>query len=532
MKSNKNCIVLFLFCLFLYGTASGLIPLLDPDEPVYGETAKEMLATGDWISPRIYGDFWYDKPPLFYWMEAVSFAVFGVSTWAARLPSVLLGALTPVYLYLSSRRLIGEKTALRGAFICATSLEIIVLARSSVTDTLLTFTLTLALMSFLRKEYVIAYIACGLALLTKGPIGFGFPALIVGLWMIFTKQFTLKNVMALKWYWGIPLACLVGLPWYIDMAMIHGNAFIDTFLGYHNITRFVSPEHAGQNHYWLYIVVLLAGFYPWAGTLPGILRRARKWMKDRNSSYFLVWALFIFLFFSFSSTQLFSYILPVLPPLSLLAAMYITDCEESGHSSKAFPLVHILFSLLTAGAIAFAPITPDGGISVRYGVALFMAVCAALSLWKLKSGHYRGFFLSQALLVMGFVLSVWCLFASPVSSLFTSRDIAEELARTDRDASIPLYIDTFYRPSVAFYTDIYGKALPEFDKKKLAVDERNAENGVLLPGKDEESSLPSRAYILVQKKVYDKWPEEQKKGLSLLWEKDTASLYMKDEVSE
>lgn len=123
-------------------------------------------------------------------------------------------------------------------------------------------------------------------------------------------------------------------------------------------------------------------------------------------------------------------------------------------------------------------------------------------------------------------------FASPVSSLFTSRDIAEELARTDRDSSIPLYIDAFYRPSVAFYTDIYGKALPEFDKKKLAVDERNAENGVLLPGKDEESSLPSRAYILVQKKVYDKWPEEQKKGLTLLWEKDTASLYMKDEVSE
>lgn len=198
MKINKNCLFLFLFCLVLYGAFSGLIPLLDPDEPVYGETAKEMIATGDWISPQIYGEFWYDKPPLFYWLEAVSFSIFGVSTWAARLPSVLLGALTPVYLYLASRRLIGEKSALRGAFICASSLEIIVLARSSVTDTLLTLTLTVALMSFLRKEYFIAYIACGLALLTKGPIGFGFPALIVGLWMIFTKRFTLKNVMALR----------------------------------------------------------------------------------------------------------------------------------------------------------------------------------------------------------------------------------------------------------------------------------------------------------------------------------------------
>lgn len=167
--------------------------------------------------------------------------------------------------------------------------------------------------------------------------------------------------MALRWYWGIPLACLVGLPWYIHMAMIHGDAFIDTFLGYHNITRFVSPEHAGQNHYWLYLVVVLVGFYPWVGTLPGLLRRVKIWWKDRSASYFLVWALFIFLFFSFSSTQLFSYILPLFPPLSLLAGIYITDCEESGHISRAFLLSHCLFGLITAGAIAFVPFVPPAG---------------------------------------------------------------------------------------------------------------------------------------------------------------------------
>lgn len=296
MKLNKNCILLFLFCLALYGTFSGLIPLLDPDEPVYGETAKEMLSTGDWLSPRIYGEFWYDKPPLFYWLESISFTLFGVSTTSARLPSILMGALLSPYLYLSMRKLLGEKAALYGAFISASSLEIIVLARSSVTDATLTFTLTVALISFLRKEYIPAYIFCGLSLLAKGPIGFGFPALIVGLWMIFSRSFTFKNIMALRWTWGIPLACLVGLPWYLAMGMIHGDAFIDTFLGYHNVTRFISPEHAGQNHYWLYLVVLIAGFYPWTGTLPGILRRLRKWRSDPVLFYLIVWALFIFLF--------------------------------------------------------------------------------------------------------------------------------------------------------------------------------------------------------------------------------------------
>ena len=235
---NKNAFLIFVFALLLYGLFSDIIPLVDPDEPVYGETAKEMLLTGDWLSPRIYGEYWYDKPPLFYWLDAVSFSVFGVSTFAARFPSAIIGACTASYLYLFTRKLIGEKPALTGAFICATSLEIIVLARSAVTDTALVFALTVALISFLRKEYIPAYMACGFAFLTKGPIGFGFPALIVALWMMITKSFTLKNIMALKWYWGIPLACLISFPWFIYMAMHHGPVFMDNFFGYHNLARF------------------------------------------------------------------------------------------------------------------------------------------------------------------------------------------------------------------------------------------------------------------------------------------------------
>lgn len=522
MKLNKNCILLFLFCLALYGTFSGLIPLLDPDEPVYGETAKEMLSTGDWLSPRIYGEFWYDKPPLFYWLESLSFTLFGVSTTSARLPSILMGALLSPYLYLSMRKLVGEKAALYGAFICASSLEIIVLARSSVTDQTLTFTLTVALISFLRKEYIPAYIFCGLSLLAKGPIGFGFPALIVGLWMIFSRSFTFKNIMALRWTWGIPLACLVGLPWYLAMGMIHGDAFIDTFLGYHNVTRFISPEHVGQNHYWLYLVVLIAGFYPWTGTLPGILRRFRTWKSDPVLFYLIVWALFIFIFFTLSSTQLFSYILPMFPPLSLLAGKYLTELAEAGHVSKALIGFHLFFALATAIAISLAPLTPAGGTIMKYGISLFMILSALFSVRMLSKGRMRGFLCSQACLILLFVTSVWGLFAAPVSSLFTSKSIAETLTETEKAPELPVYIDTFYRPSIAFYTDIYGKALPEFDERKREETAKNEADGVLLPGKDNSLTLPDRAYILVQKKVYTHWPEELKKGNQVLWEKDTA----------
>lgn len=126
------------------------------------------------------------------------------------------------------------------------------------------------------------------------------------------------------------------------------------------------------------------------------------------------------------------------------------------------------------------------------------------------------------LLILLFVTSVWGLFAAPVSSFFTSKSIAETLSETDKAPDIPVYIDTFYRPSVAFYTDIYGKALPEFDERKRRETAQNEADGVLLPGKDNSLTLPDHAYILVQKKIYAHWPEKLKAENQLLWEKDTA----------
>ena len=293
------------------------------------------------------------------------------------------------------------------------------------------------------------------------------------------------------------------------------------------MTRFVSPEHAGQNHYWLYVVVLLAGFYPWSGTLPGIFRRTKKWMKEKNAAFFLVWALFIFIFFSLSSTQLFSYILPMFPPLSLLSGMYLTDLEEKGHISKALILSHLFFSLLTAGAIALAPISPEGGSWVCWIIVFLMVLAALLAGLSLRKGRFHGFMMTQALLSAVFVLSVWGAFEKPVSDLFTSRDIAEKTVAESLDPDVPLYIDPFYRPSFAFYEDLYGKVLPDFDKRKQQVDEKNKENGVLLPGLEEPARLPDQAYILIQKKLYKNWPDEEKKDLTLIWEKDTAYLFRK-----
>ena len=122
--------------------------------------------------------------------------------------------------------------------------------------------------------------------------------------------------MALKWYWGIPLACLISFPWFIYMAMHHGPVFMDTFFGYHNLARFSSPEHVGKNHLWLFFIVLAAGFYPWTGSIPGIFRHFPEWRKDRTLSFLLcmdcLHIYFLFLFLYASSFPIFFHVPPPL----------------------------------------------------------------------------------------------------------------------------------------------------------------------------------------------------------------------------
>lgn len=503
---NRDRIYLLLYSLILFLIFLWNVPLLDPDEPVYGETAKEMIAAGDWLSPRIYGDFWYDKPPLFYWLEAVSFSLLGVSTFSARLPSALIAAGTVLYVYGAAERLFSRRIAFTGAFILASSLEFIVIARAAVTDMTLTAALTAALFSFLEKRYAAAYIACGFALLAKGPIGFGFPAFIVGLWLLAQKRFTWKPIMALRWYWGIPLACLVGLPWYAYMVSVHGQPFVDTFLGYHNLVRFTQPEHAGKDHWWLYFVVLTAGFFPWTGALAGALARVRRFAADPKTLYLMVWAGFIFLFFSASSTQLFSYILPIFPPLAVLSALYLDDLAQEG-TGRLFPQLHIFFLGITAAAVAAAPLTPVGGLSAKYGTALVMMILGLLAVRLFRGGNVRGFLFAQGALALFLTCAAWTLFAEPVREQFTSPHLSMRAAVTERPEGTALWIDPFYRPASAFYHDLYGRPMPDLTK----------------PG----ASIPGPADLLVQKKVVRDWSPAVRDEWQTIWQTDTALLLRK-----
>ena len=369
----------------------GAVPLMDPDEPVYGETAKEMLLAGDWLSPRIFGQYWYDKPPLFYWLEMLSYSFFGISDVASRLPSAVMAMATAVYVYVQGREMFNKPIAFLAALFLVTSMGFMYIGKAAVTDMTLMFTLTVTMVSFYRKKYYIAYIFCGLSLLVKGPIGYAFPALIMLLYLAWTRQWSLMKEMKIPQ--GILLAFLVGLPWYILMYKVHGEVFLDTFIGYHNITRFAAPEHPGQNSLFFFIPILFAAMMPWTAALFPTLRRLfkkRDPFKD-TLQYCFVWAAFIFVFFSLSKTQLVTYIAPMFPPTAYLLGWYWYRCYIERKFSRP-----LLVSFYILGLLLLA----SNAIPLHENAAFFRPAIA----W------------GSGLLAAALFLPAWCLWRRPFVS--------------------------------------------------------------------------------------------------------------------
>ena len=419
----------------------GAAPLMDPDEPVYGETAREMLLAGDWLSPRIFGQYWYDKPPLFYWLEMLSYSFFGVSDIASRLPSVIMAMATTMYVYVQGKELFNKPIAFLSALFLVTSAGFMYIGKAAVTDMTLMFTLTVTMVSFYRKNYYIAYIFCGLSLLAKGPVGYAFPALIMLIYLAWTRQWPLLKHMKIPQ--GILLAFLVGLPWYILMYRVHGEVFLDTFIGYHNITRFAAPEHPGQNSLFFFIPILFAAMMPWTAALfPTIRRLFHKRDPFRDILRFcFVWAAFIFVFFSLSKTQLVTYIAPMFPPTAYLLGWYWYRCYIERKFSRPLLVSFYILGLLLLASNAI-PLHENAAFfrpAIAWGSGL-LAAALFLPAWCLWRRRYRSAFVAG--LVMMSMTAIphsisknSCARASPITAACTERNGAPSRTRTWKNCS-------------------------------------------------------------------------------------------------
>jgi 4-amino-4-deoxy-L-arabinose transferase-like glycosyltransferase len=474
----------------------GSFPLTDPDEPVYAQTAREMLAAGDLLSPRIYGDFWYDKPPMYYWLVAAASKVFGMGAFAARFPSALLAVAGSVYLFFSVSRLISIRAGVFSALILTTSLEYFYLGKASVTDMTLSFCIMVALLSFIEKRYLLFYLFAALAVVTKGPVGLFFTGMIAFLHLSMTHRWNeLARMSILP---GMAIFAAVSAPWYLWMTYFHGAAFVDTFLGFHNVTRFTSPEHAAGAVWYYFIPVLLVGFFPWTPILFQSLWSALTTSRKERPIllFFMIWAAVVFVFFSFSATKLVSYILPMFPAIAVIAGWYLDQSLEYGRKK---PRIGWIAGILIQGTVLIWGLFKaldtmpylEAGVLGFSAVILGMTVLAAVFVWR------RSISLAisvQVVSIMLFAVVATTLVMPALVPTLSSEKISTEF-RKHYDGTSKMHVQKFLQPGVAFYAEIFG---PEF--------KTGANLSALL-------ARGETGYVLVQRKIYEKLPQQDRQKL-------------------
>jgi 4-amino-4-deoxy-L-arabinose transferase-like glycosyltransferase len=389
---------------------------------------------------------------------------------------------TIMYVYVQGKQIFNKEIAFTSSLVLATSLGFVYIGKASVTDMALLFTLTVTMVSFYQEKYYLAYAFCGLALLAKGPIGYGFPALIMLCYIIICRHWSLLRTMKIPQ--GILIAFLVGLPWYFLMYGAHGNDFLDTFIGYHNITRFTAPEHPGQNQFYFFIPVLLAAMLPWSGAIvPAIIRFIKKHDPFKDALAFcLIWAGFIFVFFSISKTQLVTYIAPMFPPTAYLIGWYAYRCRIEGTVPKVWIGTMIVLGIAFLGCNAL-PLNEDAEyfqpvvlwVSILFAIiTLVPAILLCKKYWHAAMGIITASMAIFTFVAFGYTLPT-------LEDHITSRHIAQEM--TDiYDGTSPILIDKFIRPGFAFYSDIYGT---EWNHAK-----------------DEDFARPDKTYYIMTKAYY------------------------------
>jgi 4-amino-4-deoxy-L-arabinose transferase-like glycosyltransferase len=396
-----------LICLF-FTFMLGNRPLSVPDEGRYVEISREMAVTGNFLTPRLNGVKYFEKPALFYWIEAFSIKLFGLNEFTLRLWPALFALFGCLALAVAGARLFGRLTGLLGAVVLATSLLYYGLSRAIILDMPVSILLTLALLSFLvgtheapglkRRLYMWGlYAFAALAVLTKGLIGIFIPGIVIGSWILLLGDWRMLKTLYIPS--GLALFLLIAAPWHIMVGRANPEFYQFYFIHEH-FQRFLTKVHGRYKPFWYFVPILLFGLFPWSPFLVQAIKHSlpsswRERHEHRDALFLLLWAGIVFLFFSSSSSKLAPYILPVFPPLALLIGRYLA----AAWNSKDFPGIRSGYAILLATSVLLAaaflglpyywPIPAQAQILGVYGytLAITLAIGGAAAWilsWKRK----------------------------------------------------------------------------------------------------------------------------------------------------
>ena len=410
---HRSVLALVLLAAISFFVGLGRPAIADTDEGFYAEAAREMVESGDWLTPRFnYADRW-QKPVLYYWTAAAAYLVTGPTEWSARWFSALSGVGLAWLTWVAALRLLRRQDAafLAGAMV-ATCYGYFYMGRQSLPDLPLTFFITAGIWGALDRRWLVAGLCAGLGFLTKGPVALIVPGIV--LLPIWWQQKTWPRIPDLAK--AAVVAIAVGVPWYVAMWLQHGTPYLESFFLADNLERFATTRYNDPRFVLYYVPIVVGGLLPWAMfllVLPwkrGIAVLKRREQLSSAEWQLLIWALAPLVFYTLSVGKQPRYILPVLPPLAILLSQSIIKriggrsrgiATSSWLTAAMFAVIAALLWRAQPLFITAYPAVTIVAIAAVAACAAAIAFVAALRRWQLLPGTMIGASL-VALLAMQF----------------------------------------------------------------------------------------------------------------------------------
>ncbi|MBF0154271.1 MAG: glycosyltransferase family 39 protein [Magnetococcales bacterium] len=444
--------------------------LRDPDEGRYAEIPREMVASGDWITPRLNGFKYFEKPPLDYWGTALAYTLFGTGQGTSRLWCAALGFLGVVWTFWLGKCLFGTREGLYAALFLVSSLLYFAMGHMHTLDMGTTLFMTLGLGSlllaqsqrqdpaFVRAWMLLAWSGLAAATLSKGPVGLVLPAAAVTMYSLWQRDFALWRQLHLGK--GLLLYLALTAPWFV-LVSLRNPEFPEFFFIREHLLRYTTSIHSRNASTLYFIPVLLAGSLPFmARMLSALARPAFSW-RPADAGQFsplrLLWVycLFIFLFFSFSHSKLIPYILPIFPPLALLVGHHLVHKNRGDLRLDARILAGVLVLLavviLWPGLfLANSRLSPEMIDHFRWWLLGGGSILAVGTLWvlRLRAQGHRGVIILAGTSLLAFqVIQVGY---QTTSQVYSARQLAAAIAPFIQSGS-PVYSIDCFQHSLPFY---------------------------------------------------------------------------------
>ncbi|MES1981984.1 MAG: glycosyltransferase family 39 protein [Pseudomonadota bacterium] len=474
---DRRCFWLLLAVAIIWFSNIEYRKLIKPDEGRYAEIPREMVVSGDWTTPRLNDLKYFEKPPLQYWATATAYTVFGEHQWTSRLWAALTGFSGVLLVWFAGTRLYGRTAGFYAAVLLGGSQLYALMSHINTLDMGVTFFITLGIVALLlgqqpendariRRNWMwLAWAALGLAVLSKGLMGLMLPGAALVIYTLVQRDFALWKRM--HFLTGVLICLLITGPWFY-LVMKANPEFFQRFFIYEHYTRFTTKDLGRYQPWYYFIPVLLVGMLPWTVLMFDTLLRtwkssARPDRAFNADRFLLVWAIFIYIFFSVSGSKLPSYLLPMFPALALLMGKQLVVMD----ARKLFRLIAPILPLALIG-LALAPFTAhlaDTPLQTRmYGEYAYWLFAAAL-IWVLG--------MVAALAFLRRNNKPWAVLLLALSSLLAAQvgTSGYNVIATERSAYLLAdAIRPYVKPNVPFYSvHMYEQTLPFYLKRTFTL---------------------------------------------------------------